>query len=145
MGTSYLDILIVEDNPADFLFMETAILEMDHPVKYKWLASGEDIRSYLFDHSDDDRKMNPLPKLIFMDLKLPKYSGLEILEMIKANKDTKEIRVYIVSHSKLKSDHDIALGLGAEDFIIKLLNLQDFMSSVQALIKKELFQIQSDI
>lgn len=108
-----LDLLLVEDSPED-AHLITRVLDKETPgLRLHWLRDGEEALTYLI---DDDA---PKPKVIFLDIKLPKIGGLEVLERVKSHATLKSIPVVIYSSSYQPSDIKRAYELGANSYLLK--------------------------
>ena len=126
-----IDILIVEDNPHDAELI-VRVLKKQHLANNIFITEdGEEALSFIFCrgiYSDRD-KTNP-PKAIFLDLKLPKVSGLEVLKEIKSDKETKKLPVVIITSSKEDPDIKAAYDLGANSYIVKPVEFDAFIHAV---------------
>jgi two-component system response regulator len=131
---SKIDILLIEDNVND---AELAIraLQKNHVARYiTHLKDGEDALDFLFGKGkyagrDTDNK----PRVILLDLKMPKVSGLEVLEQIKSNELTKTIPVVMLTSSKEHPDVEKSYALGANSYIVKPVDFDNFSKVVNDL------------
>ncbi|MGH2567329.1 MAG: response regulator, partial [Bacteroidota bacterium] len=95
-----LDILLVEDDPLDAELMMTALKRWKDDTQIRLLTDGVEALDYIFATGPfSDRKIESLPKVIFLDLKLPKLDGLEVLRRIRDDERTREVPVVIFSSS----------------------------------------------
>lgn len=129
--SSSVDLLLIEDNPSDIeltlrALRKTNLLNTVHVAK-----DGQEALDYLFPRrasgGSDDRM---LPRVILLDLKLPKLSGFEVLKAIKLDAKSKSIPVIVFSSSKEDGDIDAAYALGANSYAVKPLEFGDFMTLV---------------
>jgi two-component system response regulator len=123
-----VDILIVEDNPHDAELTVRTLKKAHLANKIFVVEDGAEALSFIFcrgKYSDRD-KSRPL-KVIFLDLKLPKISGLEVLKEIKSNKETKKLPVVILTSSKEDPDINAAYELGANSYIVKPVDFDVFI------------------
>ncbi len=126
---SKLNILVVDDNPTDLRLTKNAIESSGINCLVEFVMDGEEAISYL--NKEMEYEDSPTPDLIFLDLILPKESGLNILRKIKENNIFLGTRVVIISGSKASSDKLDALNLDAENFLTKSCIPQKFMQEIK--------------
>ena len=132
MPDKVLEILMVEDNPDD---AELALLALrDHKLtnRIDVVRDGAEALEYLFATGKyADRDIEQMPRLILLDIKLPKVDGLQVLERIKTDPRTRTIPVVILTSSR--EEPDIARGyeLGANSYIVKPVDFEQFASAVR--------------
>jgi two-component system, response regulator len=126
-----VDILIVEDNPADAELTIRALKKQNLANNIFVVEDGADALDFIFARGkyEERKKCKPL-KVIFLDLKLPKLNGLEVLKEIKSNKETRKLPVVVVTSSKEDPDIKAAYDLGANSYVVKPVNFDDFISSL---------------
>lgn len=129
--TQLIEILLVEDNPNDAdLFIrvlrKNGITETIHLCE-----DGDEALRFLYfkDEYASYRNRTRL-KLIFLDIKLPKVSGLEVLSKIKIDENLKTIPVVIISSSREEADLQNAAKIGANSYIVKPVSYDDFASTM---------------
>ena len=126
-------ILLVEDNPDDVLLTTTALQEnniLNHVVVAK---DGVEALDYLFCTGNyADRTPQP-PQLILLDLKLPKLDGMEVLQRIRADERTRRIPVVILTTSAEQIDKFRGYDLGANSFVRKPVDFNEFIDAVRNL------------
>jgi len=125
-------ILIVEDDPNDVLFLKRALKKngIENPVCT--LPDGEEAIAYLCGKGKyADRMAHPFPRVIILDLKMPRKSGLEVLEWLKEHPQYRVIPTIVLTSSKLNEDVAQAYGLGANSYMVKPSNFDD----LQAMMK----------
>jgi CheY-like chemotaxis protein len=134
--TSHLpiDVLVVEDNFYDVDLTTHALKDAILPERIKAVHDGAEALDFIFctgDYANRDPRQQP--KLILLDLQLPKVNGLEVLRRIRADPLTEDIPVVIFTHSK--EDCHIVEGykLGANSFLAKRHDFDEFMKAIQAL------------
>jgi two-component system response regulator len=133
MNAGKLDILLVEDNQDD---MDLAL----HALKREKLANnifvvrdGEEALDFLFCRGAfTHRSFDHPPKLILLDLKLPKVDGMEVLRQIKSDPRTKTIPVVIMTSSKEERDLVAGYNLGANSYIQKPVDFDQFRETVKS-------------
>lgn len=126
-----LDIILVEDNPADVELTIDALRENHLANRVKILRDGEEALNYIFrqeDHSDCG--ICEHPALILLDLNLPKISGIEILKRIRSDERTNKIPVVILTSSRLDQDRIESYNLGVNSYIVKPVEFENFAHAV---------------
>jgi CheY-like chemotaxis protein/DNA-binding Xre family transcriptional regulator len=122
-----VEILLVEDNPDDVAltlegFRQARIANPVHVV-----TDGQEALDFLFATGPhQNRKSQRLPRVILLDLNLPKIDGLEVLRRIKANPATKDIPVVVLTSSRNSRDVIASRRLGAATYIVKPVDFQNF-------------------
>ena len=132
-GTA-IDVLIVEDNIYDADLTTHALKQSILPERIKAVHDGAEALDFIFCKGDyADRDPRQQPKLILLDLQLPKVDGLEVLRRIRTDPLTQDIPVVIFTTSK--EDRNILKGykLGANSFLVKRDDFDEFMKGIQAL------------
>jgi CheY-like chemotaxis protein len=120
-------ILLVDDNPDDQLLTIQALKESDINCDVFVVNDGVEALDYLFATGKyENRDINKMPKIILLDLKLPKVNGLEVLQQIKSNISTKLIPVIILSSSKEQQDLINSYSFGANSYICKPVDFNQF-------------------
>ncbi len=129
-------ILIAEDEEADIALVQLSLEE--NGVNGEEIAvarDGEEALDYLYRRGPYRDRLPGHPGLVILDLKLPKVTGLEILKEIRADKDTKSVPVVIFSSSLHEKDREDALEHGANDFVVKPMDLDTFRSCVCSMLR----------
>ena len=122
-----VDILLVEDNADDAEMTLQSFHQARFANRVHLVPDGQEALDYLFcENKYAQRSHEQGPKLILLDLSLPKLSGLEVLRLIKADKRTRETPVIILTASKANADIAECRRLGALAFITKPLDWQEF-------------------
>ncbi len=126
-----VEILLVEDNPSDAELTSRALKKKNLIERVYHVKDGAEAINFIFAEGDfaGEFKVN-LPKLILLDLKMPKVNGLEVLRKVRADDRTKMIPVVILTSSKEARDIAEAYRLGANSFIEKPLEFDKYMSAV---------------
>jgi len=134
MKTEAIEILLVEDNPDDAEMALSALKKNNLANKIHWVEDGEQAIDYLFKTGEySGRDVKKKPKLILLDLKLPKISGLEVLQRIKSEEQTKTIPVVVLTSSREEIDVISAYKLGVNSYIVKPVNFEQFSKSISDL------------
>ncbi len=129
-----LEILLVEDNPSDVELTLRALRKHKLANKVYVTKDGAEALEYIFANGTySDRKIEDRPKVIFLDLKLPKVSGLEVLKKIRDDERTKTIPVVILTSSREEQDIIESYRLGVNSYIVKPVNFDNFMRAVSEL------------
>lgn len=126
-----LDILLCEDNKRDADLTIRALKKYNVTNNIIWVKDGEEALDYLFKRGNYSNKSDSIkPKVILLDLKMPKVDGLTVLKEIRANNDTKLIPVVIMTSSQEESDIAGSYDLGANSYIVKPVDFNKFMDSI---------------
>ena len=132
MSDQKVNILLVEDNP---YHAELALkaLNMHHLAEnFVWVKNGEDATDFIFCRGEfASRKIENAPKVVFLDLKLPKKSGLEVLKEIKSDERTKDIPVVILTTSREEKDVIEGQNLGMNGYVVKPDDFEKFAEAIK--------------
>jgi two-component system, response regulator len=127
-------ILLVEDNPDDELLTLRALKKANVANRIEVVRDGAEALDFVFGAgSYSGRDKNEMPQLILLDLKLPKVSGLQVLERIRGDERTKRVPVVILTSSTEPIDIQSGYDLHVNSFVSKPVNFQDFSEVVQRL------------
>jgi CheY-like chemotaxis protein len=129
-----VEILLVEDNPDD-LALALRALSKAHLANHIHIArDGAEALEFIFcEGAHADRDMKNGPRVILLDLKLPKVDGLEVLERIKGDPRTRSIPVVVMTSSKEQNDVVESYRHGVNSYIVKPVNFERFVEAVQQL------------
>ena len=132
--TNEVEILLVEDNPNDVELTLRALKKYNITNKVHVVKDGAEALEYIFaTGAYASRDINCIPKVILLDLKLPKVDGLEVLRQIKSNERTKLIPVVVLTSSKEERDLVESYRLGANSYITKPVDFESFVKAVSEL------------
>jgi two-component system response regulator len=132
--TNEVEILLVEDNPNDVELTLRALKKRNLTNKVHVVKDGTEALEFLFGTGAyAGRDINHYPKVILLDLKLPKVDGLEVLRRIKSDERTKVIPVVVLTSSKEERDLVESYKLGANSYITKPVDFENFVKSVSEL------------
>jgi CheY-like chemotaxis protein len=129
-----VEILLVEDNPTDAELAIRALTKSNLANKLVWVKDGAEALDFVFARGEySERQVVNGPKVILLDLRLPKVDGMEVLRQIKADERTRIIPVVVLTSSK--EDRDVAEGyrLGVNSFISKPIEFDAFAKTVSEL------------
>jgi two-component system response regulator len=129
-----IEILLVEDSPEDLELTQRALRNANLGNHIQVARDGAEAMDFIFcEGGYTGRKIEDTPKLILLDLKLPKVDGLEVLERIKSDPRTRHIPVVILTSSKEQTDVIKSYKLGVNSYIVKPVNFESFTAAVQEL------------
>ena len=120
MNSPNQTMLVVEDDPYDLKLILRAIEKAHIVTSVRTVEDGAEAIDYLAGtHPYDDRGKSPMPVLMLLDLKLPKKSGLEVLEWLRAQPKLKRLPVVLLTSSNESSDINRAYDVGANSYLVK--------------------------
>ncbi|WP_295434616.1 response regulator [uncultured Thiodictyon sp.] len=125
MTDSVVDILLVEDNPNDAELALRALKKHNLANRVIWVKDGEAALDYLF-HRGQYAGPNGLPRVVLLDLRLPKVDGIEVLTQIRANAQTHDLPVVVLTSSKEERDLVSTYKLGVNSFVAKPVAFDEF-------------------
>ena len=129
-----VEILLVEDNPRDAELTIRALRKSNLANQLFHVKDGAEAMDFLFSRGKYiDRENASSPKVVFLDLKLPKVDGLEVLRTIKSDHDLKTIPVVILTSSREEKDLVESYKLGVNAYVVKPVNFQQFIDAVKEL------------
>jgi CheY-like chemotaxis protein len=133
-NAAFVEILLVEDNPQDLQLTQRALRKANLTNHIHIARDGVEALEFLFcEGAHAARKASDRPKVILLDLKLPKMDGLEVLKRIKADPRTRAIPVVVLTSSKEQKDIVESYHLGVNSYIVKPVNFERFAEAVQNL------------
>lgn len=131
MENILFEIIVVEDSPYDAEMIVDALKLKGLAKKIMVLEDGSQVLDYIFSKGRfKNNGSNPNPKLILLDLKMPKVNGIEALKQLKSNPETKQIPVVVLTSSKEEIDIKTAYKLGANSYIVKPVDFEGFEEAV---------------
>jgi len=136
LESSFINILLVEDNLAHQKITEYALKRGVAPFRLSIVRDGEEALDYLYRRNAyADAAISPSPNIILLDLNLPKRDGREILKIIKDDPSFKDIPIVIVSTSDREEDVSYAFQLGAVAYISKSSGFDKFNEELAGISK----------
>lgn len=131
MGNNNVEILLVEDNPHEAKLTISSLQEYNLANNLVHIDDGAEALDFIFAKGKySDRNIQKLPKIILLDLNLPKIGGLEVLKQIKSDERTKSIPVVILSSSKQERDVMTGYQSGVNSYIVKPVEFESFAKAV---------------
>jgi len=129
---NFVDILFVEDSPIDAELTLFALKEENLANNIVWLKDGAQALDFIFAEGEfSSRNMDNQPKLILLDLKMPKVGGVEVVKRIRSDERTKSIPIVIMTSSKEEKDVVDTYKLGVNSYIVKPVDFDKFSKSVK--------------
>lgn len=127
-------ILLVEDNSRDEALTRRALKKSNIINEVAVARDGVEALDYLFGTGTyEGRDITVIPQLILLDLKLPKLSGLQVLQRIRADKRTKRLPVVVFTSSSEEEDMIKSYDLGANSYVRKPVDFQQFLEATKQL------------
>ena len=127
----FLEILLVEDNPHDAELIVRALQRHDLAQHLVHVPDGQAALDFLFGTGAyTGRDVRQRPKVVLLDLKLPKMDGIEVLRRIRADERTKQVPVVVLTSSREVRDVSSAYQLGANSFIVKPVEFETFLNVI---------------
>ncbi len=126
-----VEILLTEDNPNDVELTLRALQKHNLANKVYVVKDGEEALDFIFATGQySTRNINLPPKVIFLDLKLPKVSGIEVLRKIKSDDKTKSVPVVVVTSSQESQDIQECYKMGVNSYIQKPIEFDNFVKAI---------------
>lgn len=134
MNEKIIEILLVEDNPSDVELTLRALKKHNLANKVQVAKDGVEALEYIFGGGEfEGRDVGIQPRVILLDLKLPKIDGLEVLKQIKTDERTKTIPVVVLTSSREEHDKVESYKLGVNSYIAKPVEFDKFVEAVSTL------------
>jgi len=132
MQENPIEIIIIEDNPRDVEMTLRALKARNLANKVHVLRDGAEALDYIMNHVDcrSGQAEQHCPKVILLDLKLPKVDGLEVLKRIRSDERTKSVPVVILTSSNEDRERIASYQLGVNSYVVKPVNFDDFARAV---------------
>jgi len=132
--TNAVDILLVEDSPQDAELTLRSFKKQNLANRVFTVEDGAEALDFMLGRGKyAERDLDHSPKVVLLDLKLPKVSGLEVLRVLKQDERTRSIPVVIVTSSREDPDIKAAYGLGANSYVVKPVDFDAFADAVSTL------------
>ena len=129
--TEEIDLVVIEDSPNDVELIMRALKSVNLANRVHVSRDGRQALDYLFKVDENGiSRLAHTPKVILLDLKLPKVNGIEVLKTLKSDERTKEIPVVMLTSSQETKDLDACYSLGANSYIVKPFGFDQFAKAV---------------
>ena len=125
-----VDILLVEDNPTDAELTMRALRKGNIANHITWVKDGAEALEFIFRNGAYAGRPDQNPRLILLDLKLPKVDGIEVLRRIKEDEQTRAIPVVMVTSSEEGRDIAESYNLGVNSYVVKPVEFEQFSETV---------------
>ncbi len=123
-----VEILLVEDNALDAEMTMRALKNGGLANKLLWVKDGQQALDYLFRHGDYSGREEDYPRLVLLDLKMPRVDGIEVLKAVKADERTRRIPVVVMTSSQEERDVAQSYELGVNSYVVKPVDFNAFTS-----------------
>jgi two-component system, response regulator len=133
MNAQPTEVLLVEDSPDDVELTLRALRTHNLANRVKVVSDGVEALEYLRPDDAQDPPLDGYPKLVLLDLKLPRIGGLEVLRRLKASERTRLIPVVVLTSSREESDLVASYRYGANSYIVKPVDFEQFIRAVSEL------------
>jgi CheY-like chemotaxis protein len=134
MASDPVEILLVEDNPDDVELTLHALRTNNVTNRIRVARDGAEALDFVFGRGPHaGRTLRDGPRVILLDLKLPKVDGLEVLRQIKSHQETRHIPVVVLTSSKEERDVVRSYELGVNSYIVKPVDFAQFVEAVRQL------------
>jgi len=131
MNVDEVEILLVEDNIHDAELTIRSLKKVNLANNLVHVKDGEEALDFIFARGNfADRQITNRPKVILLDIKMPKVDGIEVLKQIKANAITKTIPVVIMTSSREEQDIITSYKLGVNSYVVKPVNFDAFAKAI---------------
>jgi two-component system response regulator len=128
--TDIVEVLLVEDNPRDAELTIRALKRNNLANRLFHVENGAEALDFLFRRGNYEDRSDSSPKVVLLDLKLPKVNGLEVLRMMKSDPNLGTIPVVVVTSSAEDPDIRAAYDLGANGYVIKPVQFDAFLEAM---------------
>jgi|SRR5665213_2557906 len=129
-----IEVLLVEDNASDAEMTIRALKKNNLVNKLLHLKDGAEALDFIFAEGEySGRQMENIPKVILLDLKMPKVSGIEVLRRIKTDERTRKIPVVVLTSSKEDPDIQACYALGVNSYVVKPVDFNEFQKAISEL------------
>ena len=126
-----VEILLVEDDPADAEMTLRALRRNNLANRVHWVKDGAEALEFMFRSGGyAGRDRGQAPKLIMLDIKMPKVDGIEVLRQLKTNPETRTVPVVVMTSSNEEQDVLETYRLGVNSYIVKPVHFDSFVETV---------------
>ena len=131
--TKEVEILLVEDNPNDAELIQRTLHKLNITNEIVWVQDGAEAIDCIFNTGKYTSQKGTKPRLILLDLRLPKIDGLEVLKKLKNDPNTRHIPVIVLTSSNEDKDMVASYNLGVNSFVSKPVEFEEFVKVVSNL------------
>ncbi len=125
-----VEILLVEDNETDAEMTIRALRRKNLANNLVWVKDGAEALDFIFRRGAYASRPDGAPKLVLLDLKMPKVDGIDVLRQIKANEDTKALPVVMLTSSAEECDIVASYAFGVNSYVVKPVDFSNFVNEV---------------
>ena len=126
-----IEIILVDDNPNDAELAIRALKKHNMANKMVHLKDGAEALEFIFGKNNSAETLTVQPKLILLDIKMPKVDGIEVLRKLKSDPRTKKIPVVVMTSSQEGKDIVESYNLGVNAYVVKPLDFHEFVNTVK--------------
>ncbi|MGC4036110.1 MAG: response regulator [Chitinophagaceae bacterium] len=131
---SIVEILLAEDNPEDAEMTIRALKKVNLANHLTHVEDGQEALDFIYATGNyRDRSQSPHPRLIILDVKMPRIDGIEVLKRLKTNEDTRSIPIVILTSSAEERDMIESYHYGVNSYVVKPVEFAQFMKAVSDL------------
>lgn len=130
MNYQQVEILLVEDSSADAEMTLRTLKRRGIANNIEWVRDGAEALDYLFCQGEYADRANGFPKMVLLDLKMPKMDGLQVLQRMKQDPQTRSIPVVMMTSSREEGDLIASYELGVNSFVVKPVDFGQFAETV---------------
>ncbi len=132
-STKGIPILLVDDDEDDILITKRAFERYEPKNTLYVVRDGDEALDFIYHRGDYKDKSIPAPRLIFLDINMPKMNGLEVLRRLKNDPEKRRIPVVILTTSRREQDKIEGYNLGVNSYIVKPVDFTKFMEAVSTI------------
>ena len=125
-----IEILLAEDSEADAEMTMRALRRNNLANRLVWVKDGAEALDFIFRRGAYAQRPEGAPKLVLLDLKMPKVDGIEVLRQVKSNEETRTIPVVMLTSSAEERDIIASYSLGVNSYIVKPVDFASFVDEV---------------
>lgn len=127
----HIEILYAEDNPADAELTLRTLKAKHIANNIVWVKDGAEVLDFLYCRGSYAGRTNGMPKLILLDLKMPRMDGIDVLKALKSDEHMKTIPVVIMTSSSEETDLVRSYQFGVNSFVVKPMDFDKFSDMVE--------------
>jgi CheY-like chemotaxis protein len=129
-GYQQVEILLVEDSSADAEMTLRTLKRRGIANSVEWVRDGVEALDWLYCRDTYANRVNGHPKLVLLDLKMPRMDGLQLLEAMKSDPSTRSIPVVMMTSSREEGDLLASYGLGVNSYVVKPVDFAEFAERI---------------